>query len=176
MGICFWSVSSGQLSSAPLAIYSQLQLASSVFCHGAIHFEAIRISVWHLCDKGICWKVSAKISGERVPRFVSNSATAKSQAQMRNEDEEDNTSLKRVLSAGTYTEVPTSCWILAWIFLQHWTRSQPKFRMTFSGLHSTTVEKANLFIMTAQNLKYHTSIQNHKHRWSVCQYPKGSLP
>jgi hypothetical protein len=44
--------------------------------------------------------------------FVSNSAIAKSHAQLRNEDEEENTSLKRVLSAGIYKEVFAAYFIL----------------------------------------------------------------
>jgi hypothetical protein len=39
-----------QLSSAPLAIVSQLQLVYSTVHHGVIYFRATRISVCHLCE------------------------------------------------------------------------------------------------------------------------------
>jgi hypothetical protein len=43
VGILF--VSNGQQLSAPLAVWSQLQLVSSVFRHGVIQFGATCISV-----------------------------------------------------------------------------------------------------------------------------------
>jgi hypothetical protein len=36
-------------------------LISSVLWHGLLYFRATRISVWHLREIQICWKVSAKI-------------------------------------------------------------------------------------------------------------------
>jgi hypothetical protein len=46
--------------SAPLAICSQLQfvkLVSSMLCHGAVYFRAACISLRHVCEIWICYKV-----------------------------------------------------------------------------------------------------------------------
>jgi hypothetical protein len=55
VGVCFWFVSSRQQLPAPLAICSQLQLVNSVVRHGAVCFWATCISLWHLCETGICY-------------------------------------------------------------------------------------------------------------------------
>jgi hypothetical protein len=71
VGVCLLFDSSRQPISAPLGIYSQLQLESSVVCHGAVYFRGMCISVWHLCEiwsarkcQRKCW---CKFHDERVP-------------------------------------------------------------------------------------------------------------